>query len=109
MKKSDVFKMIFRTALSVLPGYIGQGAAAIESAVEHQQAPGEEKKAINVAKVTSSEAVAILNSLAKTDLASHPKFVEAVGKVNDAIVNAANVIAGLADATDGTTGDGVQP
>lgn len=107
MKKSDVFKMLFRTALAVLPGYIGQSAAAIETAVEHQQAPGEEKKVVNVAKVATSEAVAILNNLAKTDLAGHPKFVDAVGKVNDAVIDLGNVVAEIADATDGTTGDGV--
>lgn len=85
-------KAIFHLILGFLPPAVGKAVSAAEAVA----ASGADKKSKAVADV--SIALQALNELAGTDLSTHPKFVDAVGKVNDAVHNAAKVAQQLTDA-----------
>lgn len=83
-------KAVFHLVLGFLPGNLGAAARMVEGAVTS----GKSKKA----KVLDT-AVAGMAALKELSVVSQDaKFIEAVGKANDALVAAANIAQQIADA-----------
>ncbi len=84
---------IFLSVLQFLPAIFG----IIQHVEDTVKAPGVTKKAKAIDLTLTG--LAVVNQVAAANVTSHPKFVAAVGKVNDAIVEAANVAAAIAAGT----------
>lgn len=83
-------KAVFHLVLGFLPGHIGKGARMIEDAITGSATKKQKALEIALAGLATTKELATVSQ--------NPKFIEAMGKVNDALIAAANIAQQLADA-----------
>ena len=98
----NALKSIFHLVLAVLPGAIGAAESTLETAIT--SGADKKTKAVDAGIL----ALTVLNQVPPF-VGNHPDFVKAVGAVNDALVNAANIAQQIHDAAQPIAGAGSSP
>lgn len=84
------FKSLFNLLVMFIPGALGNAISKAEAIATS----GHDKKSIVMGEITN--ALSFLNTTYGVD-PNHPKIQAAMGKINDAIVETANVVQELQD------------
>lgn len=91
MDKKALGKSIFHLVLSLLPGKVGRAASQLEKAITTPGAGATRRERV-LDKVThvTGEGLELADVLSD-EIITDPRFKSAVGKINDGLIEAANI------------------